>query len=203
MINSPWVWAPKKRKENNLHRSDLSTISSSFRSPSWSTTSLTTFSCLENRFMTPWSSLLALSSYIQESGPRKWKLDSTKITQKRVNWILKMVLIAPSTLSWWMGRPRWWSPRGPPRQGPPMQWLGHVGLLHVQICTCVNHLPWASIDNDTRTRMAEIQTQVPGTHLGLSGVGARDTYLWVQTCFVLAKQLIHFKPSLLVDLSDN
>ena len=40
-------------------------------------------------------------------------------------------------------------------------------------------------------------------HLGLSGVGARDIYLWVQKRFVLAKQLIHFKPSLLVHLSDN
>ena len=26
----------------------------------------------------------------------------------------------------------------------------HVGLLHVQTCACVNHLLWASIDNDTR-----------------------------------------------------
>ena len=87
--------------------------------------------------------------------------------------------------------------------GTIVQWLGHVGLLHIQFCTCVNHLPWASIDNDTRTRMVEIQTQVSGTHLGLTGVGARVTYLWVQKRFVLAKQLIHFKPSLLVDLSDN
>ena len=158
---------------------------------SWSTTSLTTFSCLENRFMTPWSSLLALSSYIQESGPRKRKLDSTKITQKRVNCILKMVLNRPiysvlmngsSTMmiTSWTASARStnamaWTCRTPP-----------CSNLYVCQPSPINH-----------------QTQVPGTHLGLSGVGARATYLWVQKCFVLAKQLIHFKPSLLVDLSDN
>ena len=168
---------------------------------SWSTTSLTTllaFNCWENRFMTPRSSLLSLASYLQESGPRKWKLDSTKSTWKRVNWISKMVLIAPSTLSWWIGRPRWWSPRGPPRPGPPpMAWTCRTPPCS-NLCVCQpsplsNHWQWHSQWRKFKHRY----------HLGLSGVGARDIYLWVQKRFVLAKQLIHFKPSLLVDLSDN